>query len=90
MKNPVGPVLRMGDEVEQVIAAIEDDNPDTEIEVIDRGAYIRVQGEDEISCPRSAAGWSTPATPSPGRAWLCTRPMPKTEPRSKTGPRTRR
>jgi len=49
MKNPVGPVLRMGDEVEQVIAAIEDDNPDAEIEVIDRGAYIRVQGEDEIT-----------------------------------------
>ena len=49
MKNPVGPVLRMGDEVEQVIAAIEDDNPDTEIEIIDRGAYIRVQGEDEIT-----------------------------------------
>ena len=49
MKNPVGPVLRMGDEVEQVIAAIEDDNPDTEIEVIDRGAYVRVQGEDEIT-----------------------------------------
>ena len=33
MKNPVGPVLRMGDEVEQIIAAIEDDNPDTDIEV---------------------------------------------------------
>jgi toluene monooxygenase system protein D len=49
MKNPVGPVLRMGDEVDQVIAAIEDDNPDTQIEVIDRGAYVRVQGEDEIT-----------------------------------------
>ncbi|HEY1702394.1 MAG TPA: MmoB/DmpM family protein [Trebonia sp.] len=49
MKNPVGPVLRMGDEVEQIIAAIEDDNPDTDIEVIDRGAYVRVQGEDEIT-----------------------------------------
>jgi hypothetical protein len=48
MKNPVGPVLRMGDEVELIIAAIEDDNPDTDIEVIDRGAYVRVQGEDEI------------------------------------------
>jgi toluene monooxygenase system protein D len=48
MKNPVGPILRMGDEVEQVIAAIEDDNPDTDIEVIDRGAYVRVQGEDQI------------------------------------------
>jgi toluene monooxygenase system protein D len=49
MKNPVGPVLRMGDEVEQIIAAIEDDNPGTELEVIDRGAYVRVQGEDQIT-----------------------------------------
>jgi toluene monooxygenase system protein D len=49
MKNPVGPVLRMGDEVEQIIAAIEDDNPDTDIEVIDRGAYVRVQGENQIT-----------------------------------------
>ena len=49
MKNPVGPVLRMGDEVEQIIAAIEEDNPGTEIEVIDRGAYVRVQGEDQIT-----------------------------------------
>ena len=49
MKNPVGPVLRMGDEVELIIAALEDDNPGTEIEVIDRGAYVRVQGEDQIT-----------------------------------------
>ncbi|MBX6166637.1 MAG: MmoB/DmpM family protein [Thermobispora bispora] len=49
MKNPVGPVLRMGDEVEKVIAAIEDDNPDQEIEVIDRGSYVRVQGEGRIT-----------------------------------------
>ncbi len=48
MKNPVGPVLRHGDEVDQIIAALEDDNPDTEIEVIDRGAYIRVQAEDRL------------------------------------------
>lgn len=48
MRNPVGPILRMGDEVEHVIAAIEEDNPHTEIEVIDRGSYIRIQGEDEI------------------------------------------
>ena len=49
MRNPVGPVLRMGDEVELVIAAIQEDNPGTEIEVVDRGAYIRVQGEDQIT-----------------------------------------
>lgn len=48
MKNPVGPVLRMGDEVDQIVAAIEDDNPDIEIEVIDRGAYLRIQGEDRV------------------------------------------
>jgi toluene monooxygenase system protein D len=48
MRNPVGPILRMGDEVEQVIAALEDDNPDTEIEVIDRGSYVRIQGEEEL------------------------------------------
>ena len=48
MKNPVGPVLRMGDEVEQVIAAIEDDNPGTDIEVIDRGAYVRVQADNYL------------------------------------------
>ncbi|HCS56233.1 MAG TPA: monooxygenase [Gordonia polyisoprenivorans] len=48
MKNPVGPVLRMGDEVDQIVAAIEDDNPDIEIEVIDRGAYVRIQGEDRV------------------------------------------
>jgi toluene monooxygenase system protein D len=38
----------MGDEVDQVIAAIEDDNPDTEIEVVDRGSYVRIQGEDRL------------------------------------------
>lgn len=43
MEDAVGPVLRMCDEVELVIQAIVDDNPDTEIEVIDRGAYVRVQ-----------------------------------------------
>ena len=48
MRNPVGPILRMGDEVESVIAALEEDNPNTEIEVIDRGSYVRVQGEDEL------------------------------------------
>lgn len=44
MKNRVGPILRMGDEVEKIIAAIEDDNPGTEIVVIDRGTYVRGAG----------------------------------------------
>ncbi|WP_210604017.1 MmoB/DmpM family protein [Brevibacterium oceani] len=46
MKNPVGPVFRMGDEVDKILDALEDDNPDAEIEVIDKGSYLRVQAED--------------------------------------------
>jgi toluene monooxygenase system protein D len=45
MDNPVGPILRMCDEVDLVIDAIRDDNPDSDIEVIDRGAYVRVQAD---------------------------------------------
>jgi toluene monooxygenase system protein D len=48
MDNPVGPILRMSDEVENVVDAIRDDNPDREIEVIDRGAYVRVQADDYL------------------------------------------
>jgi toluene monooxygenase system protein D len=48
MENPVGPILRMSDEVENVIDAIRDDNPDREIEVIDRGAYVRIQADDYL------------------------------------------
>jgi len=50
--NPVGPILRMGDEVEHVIAAIQDDNPHTKLEIIDRGAYVRIEGEDELRLTR--------------------------------------
>ncbi len=44
MDNAVGPVLRMaGDDVDLVVRAIEDDNPGHLIEVIDSGAYVRIQ-----------------------------------------------
>ena len=49
MENPVGPILRMGEDVDLVIDAIREDNPNSYVEVIDRGAYVRVQGEDEIT-----------------------------------------
>jgi toluene monooxygenase system protein D len=45
MEHPVGPILRMCDEVELVVEAIRDDNPGREIEVIDRGSYVRVQAD---------------------------------------------
>lgn len=48
MRNPVGPVLYNNDDAELIIAAIEDDNPLAELEVIDRGGYVRVQAEDRL------------------------------------------
>jgi toluene monooxygenase system protein D len=48
MENPVGPILRTSDDVDLVVAAIEDDNPDVEIEVIDHGSYVRIQAEDYL------------------------------------------
>ena len=43
MQDAVGPVLRMCDEVEFVVRAIEDDNPSDSVQIIDYGAYVRVQ-----------------------------------------------
>jgi toluene monooxygenase system protein D len=54
MKNAVGPVLRMSDDIDAIIAAIEDDNPGTEIEVIDRGAYVRIQAEQRMKVTRAS------------------------------------
>jgi toluene monooxygenase system protein D len=54
VKNAVGPVLRMSDDIDAIIAAIEDDNPGTEIEVIDRGAYVRIQAEQRMKVTRAS------------------------------------
>ncbi len=54
MKNAVGPVLRMSEDVDAIIAAIEDDNPGTVIEVIDRGAYVRIQAEQHMKVTRAS------------------------------------
>lgn len=48
MESPVGPVLRMCDEVDLVINAIREDNPDADVEVVDRGAYVRVQADNYL------------------------------------------
>jgi toluene monooxygenase system protein D len=48
MDNAVGPILRSSDEVDQVVAAIYDDNPGNEIEVTDRGAYVRIHASDHL------------------------------------------
>jgi toluene monooxygenase system protein D len=54
VKNAVGPVLRMSEDVDAIIAAIEEDNPGTEIEVIDRGAYVRIQAEQRMKVTRTS------------------------------------
>jgi toluene monooxygenase system protein D len=43
MEHAVGPVLRMCEEVELVVQAILEDNPGRSVQVIDSGAYVRVQ-----------------------------------------------
>lgn len=42
----VGPVFRGNEMAEVFIEAMEMDNPDKKIEVIDRGGYVRVMAED--------------------------------------------
>jgi toluene monooxygenase system protein D len=49
MTSVVGPVLRMGEEVEHVVAAIVDDNPGQAIRIVDRGAYVRIEAEDRLT-----------------------------------------
>ena len=48
----VGPVLRMSDDVDAIVAAIVDDNPGQEVTVVDRGAYTRVSGDGELRVTR--------------------------------------
>ncbi len=54
MSNTVGPVLRMSDDVDAVVAAIVDDNPGQEVTVTDRGAYTRVSGNGELRVTRES------------------------------------
>ena len=54
MNRPVGPVLRMSDDVDAIVAAIVDDNPGQEITVVDRGAYTRVSGDGDLRVTRES------------------------------------
>lgn len=46
-RNPVGPIVHAGEIAGAVIAAAETDNPDREVTVHDRGAYVRVEVDRE-------------------------------------------
>ncbi|MFZ0215681.1 MAG: MmoB/DmpM family protein, partial [Candidatus Dormiibacterota bacterium] len=54
MNDGVGPVFRMGAEIDAMVAAIQEDNPGHEIEITDRGAYVRVQGKDRLRLTRES------------------------------------
>ncbi|HEX2733647.1 MAG TPA: MmoB/DmpM family protein [Polyangiaceae bacterium] len=53
MEDAVGPILRMCEEVELVVAAIREDNPEAELEIIDSGAYVRVQARGSLRITRA-------------------------------------
>ncbi|MGH2578020.1 MAG: MmoB/DmpM family protein [Actinomycetota bacterium] len=54
MSNLVGPVLRMSEDIEGIVAAIRADNPDREIEVVDRGAYVRINAQGSLTVTRQS------------------------------------
>lgn len=54
MEDAVGPVLRMCDDLEFVIRAIQEDNPPESLEVVDRGAYVRVQRSGLLRVTRAS------------------------------------
>lgn len=54
MSNSVGPVLRMSDDLDAIIAAIVEDNPGKQISVVDRGAYTRVSADGELRVTRAS------------------------------------
>ena len=55
MNDGVGPVFRMGADVDAMVEAIREDNPGDEIEVSDRGAYVRVQARGRLRLTRESA-----------------------------------
>jgi toluene monooxygenase system protein D len=54
MEDAVGPVLRMCDEVELIVRAIQDDNPSDSLQVLDYGAYVRVQRSGFLKLTRAS------------------------------------
>jgi toluene monooxygenase system protein D len=54
MSELVGPVLRMSDDIDGIVAAIREDNPDKEITVTDRGAYVRIEAPGHLRVTRES------------------------------------
>jgi toluene monooxygenase system protein D len=50
----VGPVIRAGDFAEVVARSIEDDNPGKDVQIIDRGNYVRIHTTQVCRLTRTA------------------------------------
>jgi toluene monooxygenase system protein D len=58
MNCPVGLVLRMcGGRADSVVAAIRDDNPDTELQVLDHGCRIEVLAAHRLRLTKATLQW---------------------------------
>lgn len=53
-QNKVGPILNGGDVAQAAIDAAEWDNPDKDIIVDDKGAYVRISAEGELILTRAS------------------------------------
>jgi hypothetical protein len=54
LDNEVGPVLRAGELADAVLAAVEDDNPGSDVRVVDRGDYVRISTERSCRVTRAS------------------------------------
>ena len=46
-KNLVGPVIQAGEIADAVVSAVREDNPGKEVQVSDRGSYMRIEVDSE-------------------------------------------
>jgi len=53
-QNKVGPIFNGGDVAQAAIEAAEWDNPDKEITIDDKGAYVRISAEQEMIITRES------------------------------------
>jgi toluene monooxygenase system protein D len=54
MGTGVGPILRMSDDIDGIISAARADNPDKEVRVVDRHAYVRLECDPPMLLTRAS------------------------------------
>ena len=71
-RHMVGPVLNSGEFANAVVEAIRNDNPDAEIDIVDRGSYIRVHtaGRCRLTRDSLAVALGRPAELNEIEPWL--------------------